>query len=281
MTLRPAFSGSRALRLTMIAAAVMNLSCTSTQALDKVAPRDADRYARSIISRLRYETYEQFEPSLAPVLRTAPNTSTTLIGVVQPALIRIGGIDSVQLVDAAAFFSAGRKATERWLTYQVFGDRGLLLMKVGLVEDSSGRLLESLIFQPEIQTLQTQNDFRRHVKFPQLLMLIAAMGVGALSLAAALLVIRAPVPRKYLWGLASLIGVSGVTMDWTSGDIFFQPFSIFALSAMFSRDGFAGAWQIAVAFPIGAILALQRRYRALHAPLGPNSKATSGNPSKA
>jgi hypothetical protein len=83
------------------------------------------------------------------------------------------------------------------------------------------------------------------------------------SVAAAGLVARTPMRRRWLWALVALVGAGTFQLDWTTGATRIVPFNVLLLSSSVMRPGAYASWVVSFAFPVGAMLALQRRRRAL------------------
>jgi hypothetical protein len=65
-----------------------------------------------------------------------------------------------------------------------------------------------------------------------------------------------------------VLGVCTFTLDWSTGEMEFQPISVLLMSAAFTRDGYIGPWTFDFAVPLGALVFLltQRRRAAVEEP---------------
>lgn len=88
--------------------------------------------------------------------------------------------------------------------------------------------------------------------------LLLALGAVALSLVSAVrLALAREMPRRWRWVAISFIGVTKISINWTSGATAFQLLSVTLLSAGTVKAAAAAPMFIYFSFPIGAILALQ------------------------
>jgi len=147
------------------------------------------------------------------------------------------------------------------LTYEYEFEGKWLLANVVLRKqgDEKARItgLHAQVFD---RSLEQMNAFTFHGKGGlHLLMLFLAMVSPLVSIAACIVCIRTPIRRrKVLWALFTLVGVTTVRLNWTTGQLGFVPlsFQIFGASA-FSAP--YGPWMLGVSFPLGAIVFFLRR----------------------
>jgi hypothetical protein len=93
--------------------------------------------------------------------------------------------------------------------------------------------------------------------------LLAAVAVAAFALWTAVVVARTPMPKRWGWAAIALLGVGQLAINWTTGETTATIFAVPLPGASMARNSLTGPWMIAVSFPVGAILALLRRHRAL------------------
>lgn len=109
------------------------------------------------------------------------------------------------------------------------------------------------------------------------LFLILAIVTLAVGLTSALIALRAPISRRWLWALICVIGGPGLSLNMSSGELlnrvsFLQPFNVgFVRSAEV-----AAPWILTVAFPLGAVVFHIRRKA-----LGRSASESGGTPADA
>lgn len=62
-----------------------------------------------------------------------------------------------------------------------------------------------------------------------------------------------PVRFKALWAVFITVGLARLSLDWTTGQIAFYPFSLLFFGAEAVKDGVYGPWVISFSFPLGAV----------------------------
>jgi hypothetical protein len=110
------------------------------------------------------------------------------------------------------------------------------------------------------------SEFRLSNKgFPQYLIFLMAILFPIFSLYVLVLCIRSEIgPRKWLWAVFILVGVSRLGVNWATGQPNFQLFAIQLLSAGASAETYS-PWMVSVSLPLGAILfLLNQSFRSGH-----------------
>jgi hypothetical protein len=92
------------------------------------------------------------------------------------------------------------------------------------------------------------------------LVLALAITVPIFILAMLVVCIRTKVPkRKWLWILFILVGAGTMTLNWTTGEIATNEFSVELLGASYQRASAFAPLMLSVSFPFGAVWFLWRR----------------------
>ena len=95
------------------------------------------------------------------------------------------------------------------------------------------------------------------------LLLILVVGVPVFTLWVLVLCIRTKMRRKILWSILILLGATTLTLNWTTGEMDFQLFSLHLPSARYYKAGIYAPWIFSVSFPLGAVMFLiKRRFEA-------------------
>jgi hypothetical protein len=247
-------------------------ACTSEAVLSKIDPPDVDRYARVVFETFRVGTSDEALRLLYPQASNDPAMADSVRGL-QREFAALGAIDSAKLVGGQFFFAVGSTPARRVLTYELWGHGTLALAQLVILEDRTRRTVDALHLQPLTRSVESTNDFRNNMSLVKLVVLLAAVGLGLFSVATALLVVRTPMRRRWLWALVALFGAGSFSMSWTNGAIKADLLSIRFLSAGIQRIGLAGPWIISAAFPIGAIVALRKRRQSLVSSANSSSSA--------
>jgi hypothetical protein len=93
----------------------------------------------------------------------------------------------------------------------------------------------------------------------QLIFFAFVMGALLISLATCILCFTTPgLRRKWLWAIASFIGVATFTMNWSTGELSFTPIYVGIPTANYTQDA-TGVWYLTFLVPVGAIVFLIKR----------------------
>jgi len=166
---------------------------------------------------------------------------------------------SVKVVGATTDIQNGERRYN--LTYEYeFDGKWLLATVVMLKHGDEQAKITGLQAQVFNRSLEQMNAFTFRGKGGlHMLMLFLAVASPLVSIAACIVCIRTPIRRrKVLWALFTLVGVTTVHLNWTTGQIRFTPvsFQIFGASAFASPYG---PWTLGVSLPLGAIVFFLRR----------------------
>ncbi|HEX6965847.1 MAG TPA: hypothetical protein VF166_08600 [Gemmatimonadaceae bacterium] len=245
-----------------LSALIVLSSCSSKAMLDRIAPPAVDRYARNYVDTLATGTTADAAAQFTPRLAEEPGVMDSLRAV-RARLAPFAPFDSVELVGARFFSRDG--GTRRTLTYQLHGAGGWAIAQLAILDAGGQHWIEGVHIDQLPQSLEEANAFTRHVGLAQCLMLVWALAIAVFSLGTAVVVARTRMPHRWWWALAALVGVGSFGMNWTTGATFAQAISFHIPVAFVQRLGFAGPWLIGIGFPVGAIVALERRRKALRA----------------
>jgi hypothetical protein len=146
------------------------------------------------------------------------------------------------------------------LTYEIHGT-GWGLVTVVLTRREGGLALYGFHFTRMVASLGELNAF--HIagrSWRHYLVLVLAIVCLLFCLVTAIIVLRTPMPRRWLWALVSLVGIGVCSINWTTGGVFVNPAGFLLLCAAYLRPGLVGQWTVSFALPVGAAVALWRRH---------------------
>jgi hypothetical protein len=247
----------------ILAALPLLAACSSEAMRQRIAPPAIDRYAREYIETLATGTADEAAEQFTPRLARQPAVMDSLRSV-QTRLAPYAPFDSVALVGAQAFFPQDGGAG-RTLVYELHGAAGWAVVRLLILDAGGQRWIEGGTADALTEPLEELNAFTHHLGPAQCLMLVWAVAALAFSLGTAVLVARTRMRHRWLWALAALVGVGKFGMNWTTGATFVSAISVQFPVASAQRLGFAAPWLFTIAFPIGAVVALQKRSEARRA----------------
>lgn len=234
---------------------VAMVGCSQDALLDKFASKEDQAAAKQYAEYLRTGEFEKIEAVLDPKIQspTLRQTLEQMAGLIpddEPSSTKLVGAHTMQSPDG----------TTKNLTFEYgFGDKWLLL-NVATHQKADQLTIVGLNVYPQARSLEEQNRFTLVGKTPvQYLVLTLAVLFALLTLYAVIVCARTNMAaRKWLWILFILLGVGKVAVNWTTGEWQVTPLAV----QLFSASAFAplfGPWQLAVSFPLGAIVFLFRR----------------------
>ena len=255
--------------------------CRPSRDIEKIVPPGHDQFAREYIASVRNGDYDRGMAALIPHLLKIPGARDSLAAVVRR--IPPGG-DSLRLIGVnwvrKKSFDGG-DLLESLLVYEYQAPTGWGVITTGVVEEMGVRFITGLRGERYDQSQRAINAFTFAGKSPvHYFVVLLAISAAVASFAYALAAAFTPMPRRWLWALLSLVGGSGLTLNWSTGQVAFSLLSINLFGAGFKRMG-AGPWLITAAVPLGAILTAIhlekiRRQRAANA--APDVRATDQPP---
>lgn len=255
--------------LCVLAVLCFTLGACSQQALiDKFEPKAESTTAKSIIDQLRQGNIETIEAQLDSQYRT-PDMAEKLREIAaafpggQPITVKtVGFYENTRL-------NQGESSSVTNFTYEYQFHDAWVVANVVLAKKGDALTIEGLHAERLTESLETRNAFTLKGKdAAHWLMLLWVIANAALCLCAFVLCLRTRIARrKWLWALFTLVGVTTLRFDWSSGHFAFQSLSVQLFGASATAQPY-GPWVLGASIPLGAIwfLAVRRRLAALSVP---------------
>jgi hypothetical protein len=252
------------LRLPQIGAILFVLvvaACSSESILSKVAPPEADKYARAFFETMRAGSPEDAKRQLSPAV-LQNQASMDSVQSLRRQFAALGVLDSAKVTNGQSFFAGGSTRARRVLMYELWGHGTIALAEIEILEDGAERSVNGLQMQPIAKSLEATNGFLANAGPAQVAVLLVAIGLTLFEIGTAVMVAITPMRRRWLWALFALFGVGTFAMNWTTGAVSSNLFYVQLIGSI-QRVGLAGPWFVSVSFPLGAIVALRKRSQAL------------------
>jgi hypothetical protein len=252
------------LRLPQVGAILSMLvfaACSNERILSKVAPPEADKYARAFFETMRAGTPEDAKRQLSPAV-LQNQASMDSVQSLRQQFAALGVFDSAKVTNGQFFFASGSTRSRRVLMYELWGHGAIALAEIEILEDGADRSVNGLQVQPIRKSLEATNGFMANAGPAQVTVLLVAIGLTLFEIATAVIVAMTPMPRRWLWAVFALFGVGTFAMNWTTGAVSSNLFYLQLIGSI-QRVGLAGPWFVSVSFPLGAIVALRKRSQAL------------------
>jgi hypothetical protein len=145
--------------------------------------------------------------------------------------------------------------------YEVHGRNGWALVEA-TAQTSGGRtLLTGIYIAPSAGNPRNLNGFSlAGADASRWTMLAAMLAAVAVTIAALVRIWRSGrFERPWLWTIGALIGITSLKMNWSTGQMSFQPISLQLFSASAMKQPIYAPWVMGVSVPLFAIIALFRR----------------------
>ena len=244
----------RALKIVL---AFLLVGCSGTDMVARFTPPDADVRARNYLALFVHDRVDSAAGRLVPALQTQ-ETEAQLKKIAE--LLHNQRFDTTRVVGASTnTINAIRHVN---LAYELHSPTGWLLTNVATVDSAKTWFVEGISAHTMPGPLEVETQFtfagRSAVYFVWLVLLGA---VVIISLGTALFIAtRRGMPNRWIWTVVACLGGGAFRLNWATGAINVNPFSVQVPSGSIFRAGPAAPWVFTFALPIGAVFAL-RRYR--------------------
>jgi len=174
------------------------------------------------------------------------------------AILAHGEPLSLELVGCRVFTTPEKKRSS--LTYQYQFTNAWVVAAITIDTVGSRKRVVGINVNPLPHSLGELNAFTlsgknmRHYVLLVLVVLVPILIVWVVVLCA-----RAKIRRKWLWIIFIVIGIAQLNLNWTTGQMRFVPLAFQVLGAGMVKKGIYAPWNLAVSFPLGAIVFLIRR----------------------
>ena len=227
-------------------------------ALEKIAPDDDEKLAKEHITALRLGDMVTVMDQLDPQIKT-PNIEQEL--EVIGTYLSQGEPISVELVGCNVFTNSGKRRSN--ITYQYEFENAWILAAVTIDTAGGNKTVVGVNVNPIPNSLESLNAFTLNSKSLQhYVFALLAVFIPLFIIFVLVLCVRTKLQkRKWLWIIFILFGLGKMGLNWSTGEILFNPLSInFQLfgSGVFKQGPYA-PWILSLSLPLGAIIFLIRR----------------------
>jgi hypothetical protein len=220
-----------------------------------VAPSD-EILAEQYVQELRAGQYDKIEPFLDPSIVDASIHETL---VKMTGLFPAGEPLTIKPVGVHRHRSAAVSESDITLEYQ-FQDHWLLVT-VGTQTKGGVLTITGLHVTPVADSLENLNRFTLARKSAAQYLVLAVTGASLIfSLCVFVLAIRTRgVKLKWLWVICTLVGVSKIAINWSTGEITYTLLAV-QIPCFSANHPPYSPWTVAAYFPLGAFLFLNQRW---------------------
>ena len=231
--------------------------CSQEELLEKFTPKAEVEFAKKYFSLFQSEDYETIEESIDANLKNSDLRSQ---------LVQIANFfpkESPKKIDIVG--SRTFEMADNWqanLTFQYEFSQNWLIANIVLERIEDGDLVvKGVNVNPIQDSLQNINKFTLKDKSViHYIFLTLAVLTPLFIVVTFVFCLRTPIKkRKWLWSIFVLLGFVQCTINWSTGEIFYQLISFNLLGAGFFYGNQFGPVMLKIAFPLGAIMFWIRR----------------------
>lgn len=236
--------------------------CDDQKLMMRFVPEKENRAGQAFIEDIRTGNFAPVIAATDPALAAQMNAD--LLKRMQ-ALFGGQSVKSVKVV--GSHFNKTPEFTRYSFAYEYELTKQWLIADI-VLQPEKGRLqIEGFHAQQISQSLEQINAFTFAGRGAKFLVFLGLTVIFPLFvIATAIVCWRTPIPRrKWWWRVFVLLGITTITLNWTTGEMAFQPISLNILSTGFKRDLY-GPWILQLGLPIGAVLFWIWRRKWLRAP---------------
>jgi hypothetical protein len=240
--------------------------------MNKMAPDDDEALAKECLTALRNGDYEYVKKHLDPQI-VRPGVESDLTKITK--ILAQGEPIAMELVGCNVFSSSEKRRTN--LTYQYQFANAWVLSAVTIDTSGENKSLMGVNVNPIPKSLGELNAFTLSGKnIKHYILIVIAVVVPVFIVWVIVLCARTKIRKKWLWIIFILIGVARLKLNWTTGQMGFQPIAFQVLGSGFSKMGLYAPWILTISFPLGAMIFLIKR-RKLQATASEKKEPTEPN----
>jgi hypothetical protein len=239
-------------------------ACSPQSMIDKLEPKAESATAKAIIDQLRKGDLKAVESRLDARYLT-PDIAAKLqeAAAAFPAGENPTSVKTVGVYENIRYTSgkASRQSTTFNLAYEYQFRDAWVVANILLAEQDGKLVIEGLHTRRLTRSLEASHAFTLvRQDATHWLMALLTCAEALFCQYAFVLCLRTPMARhKWLWALFTLVGVTTLRFDWSSGHFAFTPLSAQFLFGVSATATPYGPWILSVSIPLGAIWFLARR----------------------
>jgi hypothetical protein len=227
--------------------------------MNRIASDEDKALATECLSALRAGNFNTVTSQLDPQV-VKPGIESNLTQVA--AMLAHGEPLSLELVGCNVFSTSEKKRSN--LTYQYQFTNAWVLATVTIDTVGTRKKVFGVNVNPIPKSLGELNAFTLSGKGIQhYVVLVLAVVIPIFIIWTVILCARTMVRKKWLWIIFILAGITKLNLNWTTGQMGFQPIAFQIPGAGMAKMGLYAPWILTVSFPLGAILFLIKKRKLL------------------
>ncbi len=228
--------------------------CTPSKFLKLIANEKVDKQARTFIDYMLHEEYDKamkvFDPEFVN-----EDTKPTFIKV--HTYLEKGNLISIELINArwTKIMSNEGDYKIHDLAYQLHFKNGWIVAEVIVKKQGNKFTIYGFHVNEIPNSLKDLNAFSLKDKsFFHYMFLAYAIIIPIYVILSIIFCAKSKIRKKWLWIIFILLGIGGISINWTTGQILVNILSVNLLGAGLLRSGLYGPWMLRLGFPLGAIM---------------------------
>lgn len=239
-------------------------ACSRDEVMRRVAPAPVDSFVRAFLDTLRTGSDSAVLARVTPRIQHIVGIRDSIVAA--RAEFPPGIPEQIEMVAGQAFVPHADGATRRSLVYEVRTDSQWTIVDVMLLEEFGIYLVDGVRVTRSAASVRETHRFTLEGKSARhLFILLVAIAIPIFCLGVGIVVIRTPMRRRWLWALVALLGAGKFGFNWNTGETFAYLWSVQLFGVGLYRLAIAGPLYLVLSVPAGALVALERRRRALTA----------------
>jgi len=237
--------------------ALLSAACDLEKLPERMAPQDDQQLARAAIDDLVAGRSGALASKMPVEIRGNLAQVEPQMRALVPPNPRV---QLVQVNWTTRTVNGGPTTRQTTLDYELTGGGQIARVEILIQREGRNAVVAGLHIEPAAASAQSGSSFSLQGKsLDHYSMLAAALAAVAVTICALVRIWRSDLfQRRWLWTFGSIIGLTTLTLDWSTGDYSFQPISFQLFSAGIVKAG-VGPWLIGVSIPLVAICALAKR----------------------
>jgi hypothetical protein len=239
----------------LVVALVVLVGCRGDDILHRLVRPEDDAFARAYFDSVRTGRIDFAVQALSP--------TTAGISGVRDNLVRLskylpnGPLDSLHVIAVNRFSTPSVDRTT--MAYEYHSSMGWGVVSITSASELGRRYVDGIHADRLDRSLEVANAFTLRGKggghYLMLALMLVCVGT---AISVALLALRTPMRRRWLWALFALVGAGTLVFNWTTGQVGFSLLNLQFFNGGAVRGGPAAPWILSAAFPVGALLTWRR-----------------------
>jgi len=238
------------------------LHCSTEKYLEKLVPNDISVYTQQYISKIIDGDIEYCYNQLTSDIKNpeAKNSIIKLNSYLQDKTL----INKLVLSYRRSWTAGSKKAdiTYHQIQYEYEYKSDFIIYSIVIKDDNKVKSINGFRINISKVSLSKANEFdfnnKKAIHYFFFLMTIMQPLIILITIVG---ILKSNFTKKWLWIVFSFIGILSFNLNWSTGDLSYQLFSIKIFSASFLKSNLYGPWIMSFGIPIGSVIFWLKYFR--------------------